>query len=275
MTTLTTTDAHGAAAPAAAAHAVRPFAGARHALALAGRALLRIRRNPEQFTDVTLQPLIFLVMFVYLFGGAIAGGQHQYLQFVLPGLMVQNVLFTTISIGVNLNADVRKGVFDRFRSLPIARSAPLVGAVIAEVVRYTASVVVLVVAGLAMGFRFEGGVVRGLAAGLLAVGFAMCACWMSVFVGMAVRSEGSVQGLGFMVLFPLTFASTTFVRPETLPGWLQAWVRVNPVTHVVDAVRALMLGGPVAGPLTWSLFWSAALLAVFAPLAVRAYRRRS
>lgn len=273
MTALLTTrpEAGGTAGPGLA----RSLSGVRHALALAGRALLRIRRNPEQFLDVTLQPLIFLGMFVYLFGGAIAGDRHTYLEYVLPGLMVQNVLFTTISIGVNLNADIRKGVFDRFRSLPIARSAPLVGAVLAEVVRYAVSVVVLLATGFAMGFRFGSGAWRGLVACLLVIGFAMCACWMSVLVGMLVRSEGSVQGIGFLVLFPVTFAASTFVRPDTLPHWLQVWVRVNPVNHVVEAARGLMVGGPVAGPLWASVGWSVVLLAVFAPLAVAAYRRRA
>lgn len=256
-------------------HPRRALAPVRHTLALTGRTLHKLRRNPEQFFDVTLQPIIFLGLFVYLFGGAVAGSQTHYLEFVLPGLMLQNVLFSTVAIGVNLNTDIEKGVFDRFRSLPISRSAPLVGAVLAEVVRYAASIAVLLITGTVMGFRIHTGVLDAVGAVLLTIGFSLCACWLSVFVGMVARTPGAVQGISFLVMFPLTFAASTFVPASTLPGWLQAWVRVNPVNHVVEALRGLLVGGPVAGPLAWSLGWAVGLLAVFAPLAVWAYRRRS
>jgi len=247
----------------------------RQTLALARRTLIKLRRTPEQFFDVTLQPIIFLVMFVYLFGGAVSGSQSAYLQFVLPGLLMQNVLFATVAIGVNLNGDVQKGVFDRFRSLPISRSAPLVGAVLAEVARYSATIAVTVVTGTVMGFRIHNGVLPAVGAILLLLGFALAACWISVFIGMVVRTQGAVQGITFMIMFPLTFAASTFVPANTLPGWLQAWVRVNPVNHAIEALRGLLLGGPVAGPLAWTIGWAVGLLVVFAPLAVRAYRRRA
>jgi oleandomycin transport system permease protein len=251
------------------------LAPVRHTLAMAWRALVKLRRTPEQFFDVTLQPVIFLGTFVYLFGGAVSGSPTVYLEFVLPGLMLQNVLFSTVAIGVNLHTDVEKGVFDRFRSLPISRSAPLVGAVLAEVVRYASSVVVILIAGTVMGFRIHTGVLEATGAVLLTLGFGLSFCWVSVLIGMIVRSSGAVQGISFLLMFPLTFAASTFVPAGTLPGWLQAWVRINPVNHVIEALRGLLVGGPVAGPLAWSIGWSVALIVVFAPLAVRTYRRRA
>jgi oleandomycin transport system permease protein len=253
----------------------RPFALVRHSLVLAWRSLLKVRRTPEQLLDVTLQPIIFVVLFVYLFGGAIAGSQHDYLQFVLPALMVQTVLFSSLSIGVNLNTDIKKGVFDRFRSLPIGRAAPLVGAVLGDLIRYVISVVVLVAFGSVIGFRVQTGPLQALAGCLLAIGFAMAISWVAVLVGLLVREPGGVQGFGFLVMFPLTFGSSMFVPPSTLPGWLQAWVKVNPVTSLVDAVRALMIGGPTTGPVIASLLWAAGIVAVFAPIAVAVYRRKT
>jgi oleandomycin transport system permease protein len=253
----------------------RPLPLLRHSLLLAGRTILRIRRTPEQLFDVTFQPIIFLFLFVYLFGGAISGSTHDYLQYVLPALMVQTVLFSSMTIGVNLNTDIGKGVFDRFRSLPIPRSAPLVGAVLGDVVRYVISIVVSIAAGYVMGFRIGTDPLRAALGCLVLVLFSICLCWISVLVGMIVREPGGVQGISFMLMFPLTFGSSMFVPVDTMPGWLQSWVHVNPVTHLVDTVRALMIGGEVAWPLTQTLLWSAGILAVFAPLAVWCYRRRA
>jgi oleandomycin transport system permease protein len=247
----------------------------RQSFTLAWRTLLRIRRTPEQLLDVTLQPPIFILLFVYVFGGAISGTQHDYLQYVLPSLMVQTAVFGTIAIGANLNDDIKNGVFDRFRSLPISRSAPLVGAVLGDVVRYSIAIVVTLGFGMALGFRVGTDPLQAFAACLLVLGFALCLCWVFIFIGMLVRESGAVQGLGFLVLFPLTFGSTTFVKADTMPGWLQAWVKVNPVTHLNEAVRSLMTGGPVAGPLAWSVGWATVFLVVFAPLAVRAYLRKA
>jgi oleandomycin transport system permease protein len=247
----------------------------RHSVTLAWRTLLRIRRTPEQLLDVTLQPPIFILLFVYVFGGAISGTQHDYLQYVLPSLMVQTAVFGTIAIGANLNDDIKNGVFDRFRSLPISRSAPLVGAVLGDVVRYSIAILVTMGFGMALGFRVGTDPLQAFAGCLLVLGFALCLCWVFIFIGMLVRESGAVQGLGFLVLFPMTFGSTTFVTADTMPGWLQAWVKVNPVTHLNEAVRSLMTGGPVAAPLAWSVGWAILFLVVFAPLAVRAYRRKS
>ena len=253
----------------------RPFPLVRHSFALAWRNVLKIRRTPEQLIDVTLQPVIFVLLFVYIFGGAIAGSTHDYLQYVLAAIMVQTVLFSSLSIGVNLNTDIKKGVFDRFRSLPIARSAPLVGAVLAEVVRFGVSVLVLMGFGYAIGFRIGTDPLAAVAGCLLVIAFALCLCWVFVYLGVRLREPGAVQGIGFLVMFPLTFGSSMFVPIESLPGWLQGWVKINPVTHLVEAVRGLLVRGPVATPVLQSVASAAVLLAVFAPLAVRAYRSRT
>ena len=253
----------------------RPFPLLRHSLVLAGRAVRKIRRTPEQFIDVTLQPIIFVILFVYVFGGAISGSTHDYLQYVLPAIMVQTVLFSSLSIGVNLNTDIKKGVFDRFRSLPIGRSAPLIGAVSAEVVRFSTSVIVLMGFGYALGFRVGTDPLSALAGCLLAIAFALCMSWVAVFLGTWLRESGAVQGIGFLVMFPLTFGSNMFVPTSSLPGWLQGWVKINPVTHLTDAIRGLLVGGPVAAPVGWSVLTGAVILAIFAPLAVATYRRKT
>jgi oleandomycin transport system permease protein len=249
---------------------------ARHSAALATRNLIGVMRNPEALVDVTLQPIIFLALFTYVFGGAIAhGSQHAYLEFLLPGILCQTIAFGGVAIGVNLNSDIEKGVFDRFRSLPIARAAPLVGAVLADVVRYVLLCVVTVGFGYVLGFRAGTSAPEVLAGCALAIAFALCLCWTSVYVGMVARTPGAVQGILMLVLFPLTFGTSVFVPAHTLPGWLQSVTRVNPLTHLVGALRGLMLGGPVATDVLWTLGWMAALLAVFVPLALRAYRRRA
>jgi oleandomycin transport system permease protein len=253
----------------------RPLGVVRHSLILGGRTITKLRRTPEQLIDVTLQPILFTVVFVYLFGGAISGSTHDYLQYVLPGLMVQTLLFSSVSIGVNLNTDIEKGIFDRFRSLPIARSAPLIGAVLGDVVRFVISIVVMISFGLIIGFRIGTNPLLAVAGCLLALGFAMSLSWVFVWLGLILRTAGSVQGIGFMAMFPLTFGSSMFVQASTLPGWLQAWVKINPVTHLTEGVRALLIGGSTTGPVLQSVLWAAGVVVIFAPLAVRAYRRRA
>jgi oleandomycin transport system permease protein len=249
---------------------------ARHSLALAKRNLIGVTRNPEAFIDVTIQPIIFIALFTYVFGGAIAhGSQHDYLQFLLPGILAQSIAFGAVAIGVNLNSDIEKGVFDRFRSLPIARAAPLIGAVAADVVRYVILCVVTLGCGYAMGFRAATGPLEVLAACLLVIAFALCLCWVAVYIGMLARTPGAVQGILFLVLFPLTFGSTAFVPADTLPDWLETVTKVNPLTHLVGALRGMTLGGPVGTDVLWTLGWMAALVALFVPLALRAYGRRA
>jgi oleandomycin transport system permease protein len=249
---------------------------ARHSFALAKRNLIGVVRNPEALIDVTLQPIIFIALFTYVFGGAIAhGSQHDYLQFLLPGILAQTIAFGGISIGVNLNSDIEKGVFDRFRSLPIARAAPLVGAVLGDIVRYVLLCTITVGFGYVLGFRAGTSAPEVLAACLLGIAFALCLCWISVYIGMIARTPGAVQGILMLLLFPLTFAASVFVPASTLPGWLESVTKVNPLTHLVGALRGLMLGGPVANDVLWTLGWMGALLAVFVPLALRAYGRRA
>ena len=248
----------------------------RHALVLAKRNVVKMVRTPEQFIDVTLQPVIFLVLFTYVFGGALGGGsQHSYLEFLLPGVLAQTIAMTSITLGQNMNADIAKGVFDRFRSLPIARSVPLVGAVLADFSRYAILCVMTIGFGYALGFRIDTDPVKLLAAIGLAICFALSFAWVSVFIGMTVRSAGAVQGVMFLLVLPLSFGSSAFVKASTMPGWLQAFVKVNPLSHLVSAVRGLMLGGPVGAQVGWTFAWCAGLLVVFFPLALRAYIRRA
>ncbi|MFF0726872.1 ABC transporter permease [Streptomyces sp. NPDC004134] len=273
MTTLTAPGR--TAVPSRPEGAARPFALVRHSVALAGRSLVKTRRTPEQLIDVTLQPILFLVMFLYLLGGAVAGSTHAYLQTLLPALMVMNTAFASVQTGINLNDDIKKGVFDRFRSMPIARSAPLIGSVLGDLIRFVILIVVQLGFGYAVGFRVETGLLPALAACLLVMFFAFCLSWLFVLIGMLVREPGAVQGVGFMAMFPLTFGTNVLVPTDTLPGWLGTWVDVNPVTGVMEAARGLMVEGPVAGPVLESVLWSAGLFAVFFPLAVRAYLRRT
>jgi len=250
-------------------------------LILARRTVTKMFRNPEQFLDVTLQPIIFTVLFVYIFGGAVAHGTAAYLPFVVPGIIVQTIMFTSLTIGVNLNTDIQKGVFDRFRSLPIARSAPLFGAVLGDIVRHTIAVVVTLGFAALIGFRVTTSWYELLLAVVLIIVFAVSLCWVSVFIGMLARSSGAVQGLSFLIVFPLTFGSSTFVPANTLPDWLQGWVAINPVTHVIEAMRGL-LSGPSAlasgetlgGQLLWVLVSCIVLVGVFFPLATWAYRKK-
>jgi ABC-2 type transport system permease protein len=244
-------------------------------LAFAWRAILKIKHVPEQLLDVTVTPVLLVLMFTYVFGGAIAGSTAEYLEFILPGVLVMAVLFTTVYSGVALNTDVTKGVVDRFRSLPIARPAPLVGAVLGDSVRYVLGAAVIVVLGVAMGYRPEAGVSGLVAAVALVVVFAFGFSWVFTTVGMIVRTPNAVMNMGWMALFPLTFLSNVFVPLETLPGWLESLVAFNPVTHLVTATRGLTEGTAAAADVWIVLVIAAALTLVFAPLTTFLYRRKS
>ncbi len=208
------------------------------------RAMLKIKHVPEQLFDVTAFPIIMTLMFTYLFGGAIAGSTDAYLQFFLPGIMVTSVVMITMYTGVGLNTDIEKGVFDRFRTLPVWRPSALVGMIFGDVLRYILAALVILSVGLILGFRPDGGVM-GVAAGIgLLVVFSFAFSWVWTMFGLVLRSEKSVMGVSMLVLFPLTFLSNVFVEPATMPGWLQAFVKVNPITHLVDAIRSVMAGSP-------------------------------
>ncbi len=253
---------------------VRPVAGLRHTATLAWRTLVQIKHNPYELLDFSIQPLMFLVLFTYVFGGAIAGSTSEYLAFGLPGIIVQNLLFATLNTGVGLNTDIHKGVFDRLRSLPIARWSPLAGRIVADVVKQAWAVALLLGFGMLLGFRVGTGPVEVLFTFGLLLLFGFAASWMSVLVAMLVSEPEKVQIFGFVLLFPLTFASNAFAPTATMPGWLQAWVKINPVSILADAVRGLLHGGGAAVPVTQSLIWAGILAAVFAPLSVWAFRRR-
>jgi ABC-2 type transport system permease protein len=243
-------------------------------LAFGWRGMLKIKHVPEQLIDVTLTPVLFVLMFTYIFGGAIAGSTGEYLQFLLPGVLVMSVLFTTVYSGVALNTDVTKGVVDRFRSLPIWRPSPLIGAVLGDSVRYLFGATVIIVLGLALGYRPEAGAVGVVAAAALVIAFSFGLSWVFTTIGLLMRAPNAVMNTGFMALFPLTFLSNVFVAPDTLPGWLKAFVDVNPISHLVTATRALM-DGTVAGlELGVALGTAALLTAVFAPLTTYLYRRK-
>src|SRR5918999_1760129 len=237
------------------------------------RAMLKIKHVPEQLFDVTAFPIMMTLMFTYLFGGAIAGSTGEYLQFVLPGIMVTSVVMITMYTGVEVNKDIEKGIFDRFRTLPIWRPSPMVGYLLGDAFRYTMASVVILAVGLVLGFRPDGGVVGVLAGIALLVAFSFAFSWIWTMFGLLLRTEKSVMGVSMMVLFPLTFLSNVFVSPETMPGWLQVFVNNNPVTHLVAAVRGVMAGGWDANATMWTLIWGVLFTVVFGFLTMRLYNR--
>ncbi|CDN45130.1 MULTISPECIES: ABC transporter permease [Paenibacillus] len=247
----------------------------RNSLTMAYRGLLKIKRTPEQLFDVTLQPIIFTLMFTYIFGGAISGDVASYLPIIIPGILVQTVIGTSVVTGVQLREDMDKGVFDRFKSLPIARIAPLAGALLADTIRYTIATVLTFTMGFIMGYRPEGGFGNVVLAALLVIACAWAISWIFAFFGVIARTASSVQGISMLVLFPLTFLSNAFVPVDTMPNWLQFFVKINPITHLVSAVRQLANDGTVGWDLSLSLIGAAVIVAVFAPITVRAYMRRT
>ena len=250
-----------------------PAETVRQTLSMAWRALKTMRRNPEQFFDVTLQPLLFTAMFAYVFGGAISGDVGHYLPLMIPGIVAQTVLTTCMATGVQLREDMDKGVFDRFKSLPIARIAPLAGPMVADLVRYLIAAGLTFVTGMIMGYRPQGGVLGVLAAIVLAIFTGWAIAWIFTWVGTIARSARSVQGISMMILFPLTFLSNAFVPVDTLPSALQTFVNINPVSHLVSATRDLANHATLTGEVGWTLLAGFVVMAIFAPLAVRSYKR--
>lgn len=241
---------------------------------LAWRALKKMQRNFEQMFDVTIQPLLFTAMFAGIFGGAISGDVGSYLPIIIPGLIGQTVLTACVATGVQLREDMDKGVFDRFKSLPIARIAPLAGPMLADMVRYLLASVLTFGTGMVIGYRPGGGVLGVLGAILLAVVAGWSMAWLFAWFGTVGRSAQGVQGISLMVMFPLTFLSNAFVPTSTMPGWLRAFADLNPVSHVISAIRDLANDGAVTAEVGWALLGCAVVAGIFAPLAVRAYGRR-
>ena len=238
------------------------------------RALLKIKHVPEQLVDVTMFPIMFTLMFTYLFGGALAGSTQEYLQFLLPGILVQANVMITMNTGITLNTDIQKGVFDRFRSLPVWRPSPLVGALLGDLVRYSIGSAIVITLGLVLGFRPEGGAVGVVLSVALLLVFSFCLSWLWTMLSLILRTPNSVAGVSMMVMFPLTFVSNIFVDPKTMPGWMQAVVEVNPITHLATVVRGLMHGSVPAGEIGWVLVSSVLLVAVFGPITMVLYRNK-
>ena len=244
-------------------------------LVFAGRSMLKIRHVPEELGDVIGIPILFTLMFTYLFGGALAGSTGRYLQTLLPGTLVLAVVMVSLYTGVTLNTDLSTGVFDRFRSMPIWRPAPIVGALIGDSARYLLASTLVIGLGLLMGFDPRGGA-AGLLVGVgLLLLFASGLGWVWTAIALIARSPRAIMSVGMTILFPLTFASNVFVAPRTLPGWLQAFVTMNPVSHLVTVERALVAGSASQGQIVWVLGATAALTVTFAPLTTYLYRRHT
>jgi ABC-2 type transport system permease protein len=237
------------------------------------RAVLKIKHVPEQLFDVTAFPIMMVLMYTYLFGGALAGSVTEYLQYLLPGILVMSVVMITMYTGVSVNTDIQKGVFDRFRTLPIWRPAPMVGYLLGDLFRYLIASTVMLVVGLIMGFRPDGvvGVLAGVA---LLIVFSFAFSWIWTMFGLLMRTEKAVMGASMMVIFPVTFLSDIFVDPKTMPGWLETIVNHNPITRLASAVRELMHGNWAGGEIAWTLGWAGAIVAIFGTLTMRLYNRK-
>jgi ABC-2 type transport system permease protein len=242
---------------------------------MAYRGVLKIKRTPEQLIDVTLQPIIFTLMFTYIFGGAISGNVQAYLPIIIGGILVQTVITTSVVTGVQLREDMDKGVFDRFKSLPIARIAPLAGALLADTIRYAIASTLVFTMGFIMGYRPGGGLGNVIGAAVLVICCSWAISWIFAFFGVIARSASSVQGISFLILFPLTFLSNAFVPVKTMPDWLQWFVNLNPVSHLVTAVRDLANNGTFGSDAWLALLGAAVIVAIFAPLTVKAYMRKA
>ena len=251
----------------------RPASALSSVATLAWRAMLKIKHVPFQLFDVTVMPIMFTLLFTYIFGGALAGSPREYVQYLLPGVLVQTIIFITVYTGMGLNTDIHKGLFDRFKSLPMWQPSPLLGALAGDVFRYSVASALILIVGFILGFRPEGGAVGVLLAVLLVLTFCFALSWPWIIVGMLVRTPESVMTTSFLFLMPMTFASNIFVDLSTMPGWLQAIVGRNPVTHLANASRGLMHGRPVAEDVAWVLAASALILVVTVPVAIRMYRK--
>ena len=271
------------AVPARAAAGPRSTALA-DSLVIARRGIVHMRRQPEALADATFQPVMFVLLFAYVFGGAIAVRGADYKEFLLPGIMVQTMVFSSAIVAMGLTSDLQKGFVDRFKSLPVPRPAVLVGRSISSLIHSSIGVAVMALTGLLIGWRIRNGVVEGVLAFLLLLLFGFALIWLGIWVGSMMRTVEAVQGFMFTVMFPLTFVANTFAPPESMPPWLRAVAEWNPVSALTQACRELWGNGLPAGPdaafplqhsVAFSIGWSLLLTAVFAPLAVSAFRRRS
>jgi ABC-2 type transport system permease protein len=251
----------------------RPASPMSSVATLAWRAMLKIKHVPFQLFDVSVMPIMFTLLFTYIFGGALAGSPRQYIQYLLPGILVQTIVFITVYTGMGVNGDIHKGLFDRFRSLPMWQPSPLLGALAGDLFRYSVASTIILIIGFIIGFRPRGGLLGVLLAFALVLVFAFALSWLWIIVGMLVRTPESVMTTSFIFLMPLTFASDIFVKLETMPGWLQEVVGRNPVTKLANASRKLMHGEPAGADVGWVLLASAIIVLVASPIAMRMYRK--
>jgi oleandomycin transport system permease protein len=265
------------AAPAAGDARIGPRANLRHIGALARRNMLQIKQDPESMFDAVFMPVIFTLLFVYVFGGAISGKghQHQYVDYVVPGLMAMMGMNLAMGVGSGINDDFRKGVMDRFRTMPIARSSVLIAKIVVEVGRMLIAIAILLGMGFALGMSVSTDVPHLLAAVALSAVFGASLMWVFVLLGLTMKTSQAVQGVGMLVLMPLQFGSSIFANPDTMPGWLEKFTKVNPLSNLADASRALVNGGPVAHTVWITLAWSVGLTVVMAPLAVARFRKKT
>ena len=242
------------------------------AMGFASRALKHMRREPEQFSDVLIQPILFTAMFGFIFGGAISGDVANYLPIMVPGILAMTCLTASMATGVQLREDMDSGIFDRFKTLPVARIAPLAGPMVADLLRYGLAATMTFLVGFAMGYRPGGGIIGVAAAIVLVIITGWSLSWAFAYVGTIVRSAQGVQGISMMILFPLTFLSNAFVPVESMPGWLQWFVGINPISHVVSGVRVLANSATFSAEAGWALLGCAVVIAIFAPLTVKSYQ---
>ncbi len=268
-------------APAKAADEGRigPRANLRHIGALARRNLLQIKKDPESMFDVLLTPIIFILLFVYVFGGSVGaslgGNRQEYVNYLVPGLMAMLGLNIAMAVGTGVNDDFRKGVMDRFRTMPISRSSVLIAKIVVELGRLMVAMLILLVMGFVVGMELHGSVFGLLAAVALSAVFGAAIMWIFILLGLSMPTAQAVQGTAMLVLMPLQFGSSIFVPTQTMPGWLQAFTDYNPLSNLADAARALMQGGPVGDSVWWTLAWAAGITVVLAPLAVAKFRKKA
>lgn len=251
----------------------KPASGLSTVITLAWRAMLKIKHVPFQMFDVTVTPIMFTLLFTYIFGGALAGSPSEYIQYLLPGIVVQTIVFITVYTGVGLNSDIQKGLYDRFRSLPMWQPSPLLGALLGDLFRYSVATALILIIGFILGFRPHGGAIGVVLAVLLVLSFAVALSWLWIIIGMLVRTPESVMTTSFVFLMPITFASNIFVGLDTMPGWLQTVVGHNPVTFLATASRKLMHGEPAGADVARVLISAAIILVVAVPIAIRLYRK--
>ncbi|MFB8027751.1 MULTISPECIES: ABC transporter permease [unclassified Streptomyces] len=280
-TTLTPTPT-GAVAPAGELHDEGRIGlrnNLRHIGALVRRNLLQIKKDPESMFDALLMPVIFVLLFVYVFGGSVGsslgGGRQEYLNYLIPGLMAMMGMNIAMAVGSGVNDDFRKGVMDRFRTMPIARSSVLIAKIVVELGRMTVATLILLGMGFALGMELHGTVLGLIGAIALAAAFGAAIMWIFILLGLTMKTAQAVQGMGMIVMMPLQFGSSIFAPTQTMPGWLQSFTDYNPLSNLADAARGLMMGGPLGHSVWLTLGWTVVITLVMSPLAVSKFRKAS